>query len=86
MDESTSRAAILTSVGERLVSQRARLGIDIEDAARDAGLDIERLAEAEAGELALDDGELRRLADAYGIDVTGFFGGRVTPLSYLAGA
>lgn len=86
MDDGDTRSTILASVGERMVSHRTVRGIALEDAATDARIDAERLAEAEEGELALTDDELRRLADAYSIDVTGFFGGRVTPLSYLAGA
>lgn len=86
MDDRASRAEVLASVGERMVSHRTVRGIALEDAAEDARIEAERLAEAEAGELALTDDELRRLADALGIDVTGFFGGRVTPLAYLAGA
>ncbi len=80
------RDTVLADLAERLVVIRAHLGIDLEAAARAAGLDPERLAEAEAGELALDERELAALAERYGCDVTAFFGGRVTPLSYLFGA
>ncbi|GAC1543338.1 MAG: hypothetical protein NVS3B16_09510 [Vulcanimicrobiaceae bacterium] len=69
-----------------MIAHRAACGIALEEAAVEARLDLQRLAEAEAGETALDESALRRLADLYGIDVTAFFGGRVTPLSYLAGA
>lgn len=79
-------SAIFEIVAERLISFRTVRGIALEDAADEARIQRERLAEAEAGEIALDESELARLADAYGIDVTAFFGGRVTPLSYLAGA
>ena len=81
-----SGPSVLADVGELLVSVRARCGYDIEVAAMRARLDAERLAEAEAGEVALNEGELERLADAYGVEVTAFFGGRSTPLSYFAGA
>lgn len=77
---------VLASVGERLISQRTMCGIALEAAAAEARIDAERLAEAEAGETALEEAELHRLAAAYGTDVTAFFGGRITPLSYLAGA
>ena len=77
---------MLADVGEILVSLRSRLGLDIEAAAASAQLDAERLAEAEAGEVALGESELRDLADAYGVPVTALFGGKTTPLSYLAGA
>jgi transcriptional regulator with XRE-family HTH domain len=77
---------ILSSVGERLIAVRAQLGLDLGDAASAAGLDPQRLAEAEAGELALEDSELAALAERYGCEVTAFFGGRLTPLSYLFGA
>jgi transcriptional regulator with XRE-family HTH domain len=73
-------------VGERLVAQRVHRGLQLADAAVAAAIDVERLACAESGELALDEGELGRLADAYGVDMTAFFGGRITPLQYLAGA
>ncbi|MGP6157878.1 MAG: helix-turn-helix domain-containing protein [Vulcanimicrobiaceae bacterium] len=69
-----------------MISIRTRLGLGIERAAELARLPPERLAEAEAGEVALAEDELQRLADAYDIDVTAFFGGRVTPVSYLFGA
>lgn len=81
-----SESNVLAEVGISLVSHRTRLGLDIELAATLAHLDPERLAEAEAGETALDERDLAGLADAYGVDVTAFFGGRTTPLSYLAGA
>jgi hypothetical protein len=44
------------------------------------------LAAAEDAETALSEDELQRLADAYGVDVTAFFGGRITPKEYLFGA
>ncbi len=77
---------VVAFVSEQLASKRAQLGIDLEDAAQRAGLDAERLAAAENGETRLDETELERLAGAYGVDITAFFGGRVTPLSYLFGA
>jgi transcriptional regulator with XRE-family HTH domain len=80
------RAEILAQVAEQLISIRTRLGLDIEDAAAQAKLDPQRLAEAEAAETALSDEELQRLADAYDVGVTAFFGGRVTPVQYLFGA
>ena len=81
-----TRAELLASVGEQFVSIRASLGLGLESAARLARLAPERLAEAEAGEVALTEDELQRLAEAYDLDVTAFFGGRVTPVSYLFGA
>ena len=36
-------------------------------------------------ESTLTEDELQRLADAYDVDVTAFFGGRVTPVQYLFG-
>jgi len=79
-------ADVLAAVGETLVSIRSRLGRDLEEVAASAAISPERLAEAEAGETKLTEVELEALADAYGVNVTSFFGGRVTPLSYLAGA
>lgn len=76
----------LETVASELAQQRARLGISLDDAAARSQIEPERLAGAENGELALNENELQRLAGTYGIDVTAFFGGRVTPLSYLFGA
>ena len=80
------RAAILAEVAEQLVSARVSDGLDLERAAELANIDPERLAAAEAGELALTEAELQRLADEYGVGLTAFFGGRVTPVAYLFGA
>lgn len=77
---------VLAVVAEELASQRARLGVSLDDAALRAGMQPERLAMAEEAETALDEAELQRLADAYGIDITAFFGGRVTAMQYLFGA
>jgi len=77
---------VIAAVGETLVSLRASRGYDVELAATLAHLEPERLAEAEAGEVALNERELAQLADVYGVGVTAFFGGRTTPLSYFAGA
>lgn len=81
-----ARAALLAGVAEQLIAHRVRLGYDVEDAAGLAGVDAERLAAAENGTGALAEDELQRLADAYGVGVPALFGGRVTPLAYLAGA
>jgi transcriptional regulator with XRE-family HTH domain len=77
---------VLQAVGERLLTERIRLGLTPEAAAAAAKLDQQRLAAAESGELALDEDELARLADTYGVSTTTFFGGRVTPFQFLAGA
>ncbi len=79
------RSELLAAVGEQLVSIRTRLGRDLFEVAASAHIDPERLAESEAGETALNEAELQRLADSYGLEPTAFFGGRTTPLSYLAG-
>lgn len=76
----------LAALATELVSQRVRRGVEIEPAARLAALDPEKLASAEAGEVALSEEELQRLADAYGIGVSAFFGAQTTPVSYLFGA
>ncbi len=76
---------VLDAVGERMAAFRTIRGLTLEDVCADTGLDIERVAEAEAGEIALGDSELQRLAEVYGIEVTALFGGHVTPISYLAG-
>jgi transcriptional regulator with XRE-family HTH domain len=79
-------ADIVERVAQELGSQRARLGISLEAAARRANIDAATLARAEDAETVLSENELQRLADAYGIDVTAFFGGRITPKEYLFGA
>jgi transcriptional regulator with XRE-family HTH domain len=80
------RTQLLEQVGERLISARSRLGFSLEEAADAARVLPERLAEAEEGTTPLREDELQALAEAYGVDVAAFFGGRVTPFSYLAGA
>ncbi len=80
------REEILAQVAEQLISIRTRLGYDVEYAAKQAALDPQRLAEAEDAESALSEDELQRLADAYDVGVTAFFGGRTTPVQYLFGA
>jgi transcriptional regulator with XRE-family HTH domain len=79
-------ADIVERVAQELGSQRARLGMTLEEAARRSKIDAVKLAAAEDAETALDESELQRLADAYGVDVTAFFGGRITPKEYLFGA
>lgn len=79
-------ADIVERVAQQLGSQRAQLGMTLEEAARRSKIDAAKLAAAENAETALDENELNRLADAYGIDITAFFGGRITPKEYLFGA
>ena len=83
---SSEREELLGTVAEQLVSYRIGLGLEVEEAAREAGIEPERLAAAEEAQMALSEEELGRLADAYGVGVTAFFGGKVTPYSYLFGA
>jgi transcriptional regulator with XRE-family HTH domain len=85
MDGHDAKSAI-ESVAEQLASQRAQLGISLDDAATRSNIDAARLDLAENAEIALDEDELQRLADTYGIAITAFFGGRVTPIQYLFGA
>jgi hypothetical protein len=86
LPDDAQRSAILIEVAERLIGTRVRLGYDLEAAAAAAHILPERLAEAEDAAIALREDELQALADAYGVDTASFFGGRVTPFSYLAGA
>ena len=79
-------ADIVERVAQELGSQRARLGMPLEEAAQRAQIDPAKLDAAENAETTLEENELRRLADAYGIDVTAFFGGRITAKEYLFGA
>jgi transcriptional regulator with XRE-family HTH domain len=85
MDRHDAKSAI-ESVAEQLASQRAQLGISLDDAAARSNIDAERLDLAENAEVALDEDELTRLAETYGVAITAFFGGRVTPRQYLFGA
>jgi ribosome-binding protein aMBF1 (putative translation factor) len=85
-DVSDNEETLLAEVGQQLLSIRAQQGGVLEEIAAEAHIDPERLAGAEAGETKLKAHELQALADIYGVDVTAFFGGRVTPFSYLAGA
>jgi transcriptional regulator with XRE-family HTH domain len=75
---------VVDDVAERLVRFRVQAGLEPEAAAARARIDVERLADAEAGELALTDAEIARLAQAYGVDPTEIFGGRVTPIRDVA--
>jgi hypothetical protein len=84
--EDSARRELLEAVAQKLIGIRAGLGYDVDLAATIAHVDPERLAEAEEAAIALGEDELQALADAYGVDVAAFFGGRVTPFSYLAGA
>ncbi len=79
-------ADILERVAQELGAQRARLGITLEEAANMAAVEPARLVAAEDAETVLDENELQRLADVYGVDITAFFGGRTTPKEYLFGA
>jgi hypothetical protein len=84
VDEHNAKS-VLNIVAAQLASQRAQLGISLDEAAARSNIDTERLDLAENAEVALDESELQRLADAYGIGITAFFGGRVTPIQYLFG-
>ncbi|HMD03100.1 MAG TPA: helix-turn-helix transcriptional regulator [Candidatus Baltobacteraceae bacterium] len=81
-----SRNDLLAEVATLMISLRTERGHTLEAAAHLAHLDPERLAQAEAGEIALDENELQNLADAYDVSITAFFGGKVTPVAYLFGA
>lgn len=76
----------MADVAQQLAAHRDMRGISLEDVAAAAGIDAERLAQAEAAETILDQDELQQLADVYGVDITAFFGGRITPKEYLFGS
>jgi transcriptional regulator with XRE-family HTH domain len=76
--------SVRDDVGERLVRFRLQAGLEPEPAAAKAHIDIERLADAEAGEIALSDAEIASVARAYGVDPTEIFGGRITPIRDIA--
>ena len=75
---------VMDDVGARLVRFRVQAGLEPEPAAAKAQIDVERLAGAEAGDVALTDAEIDRVARAYGVDPTEVFGGRVTPIRDIA--
>lgn len=79
-------ADIVERVAQLLGSQRAQLGMPLDEAARRSKIEPSKLEAAENAETVLDENELQRLADAYGVDVTAFFGGRITQKEYLFGA
>ena len=81
----SERSDVVAKVSEQLVRFRSEEGLSVEEAAEEADIDYERLAAAEAGDLALTEDELQNLAEAYGIEITQFFGGEVTPVEYLLG-
>ena len=74
----------LKQLAERLVRFRTQAGMDVESAAAGAAIDVDRLARAEEGTVALNEAEIGRLADTYGVDPTELFGGRFTPLQNYA--
>jgi transcriptional regulator with XRE-family HTH domain len=76
---------VLEEVAERLVRFRTRRGLTVEDAALHTGIDGERLADVEAGTVALNEAELARVCATYGVDLSEVFGGRVTPIQDYAG-
>ena len=75
---------VLDEVAERLVRFRVKAGLDPAAAAARASVDAERLEGAESGGVKLREDEINALAEAYGIDETEVFGGRITPLQYYA--
>ncbi|GAC1657773.1 MAG: hypothetical protein NVS9B12_10040 [Vulcanimicrobiaceae bacterium] len=77
---------ILVEAGKGILQQRVVRGFSLEEAADRSGVDAARIGAGENGELRLTEEELGALADAFGVDVTAFFGGRITPMQYLAGA
>ena len=85
MDEDDA-PTVVEAVAGQLASHRAQRGLSLEEAAARARIDAERLELAENADVVLDEEELTRLADAYGVGITAFFGGRVTPIQYLFGA
>lgn len=78
------RDAMLVDVGERLVRLRNARGYDLNQAAAAAGVTPERLADVEAGAVALSEAEITALAQAYGIAATAIFGDSVTRLQDYA--
>jgi ribosome-binding protein aMBF1 (putative translation factor) len=77
--------SIVSEVAERLMRFRVKAGLDPEAAAAAARIDPERLDGAEAGSVTLNQDEIAALAEAYAVDPTEIFGGRITPLQDYAG-
>jgi transcriptional regulator with XRE-family HTH domain len=76
----------LRQAGEAALRIRIERGLDLETAARLAGIEDEALEAFEAGDVALTFEQLDRLAAAYGVTTNQFFGARWTPLqNYAAG-
>jgi transcriptional regulator with XRE-family HTH domain len=78
-------ASTLQNAAEAAVRIRIERGFDIETAARNAGIDVERLEAFEDGDEALAIEELDRLAATYGVTTNEFFGAHWTPLQNYAG-
>ena len=77
--------SVLDEVGQRLVRLRVQAGLDTEAAVARTGIGVERLTDAESGSVALTDGEIAVVAQAYGVDPSEIFGGRITPFRDYAG-
>jgi transcriptional regulator with XRE-family HTH domain len=76
----------MADLAQQISAHRDARGISLESAAAAADIEPERLAGAESAETILDEEELERLADVYGVSITAFFGARITPKEYLFGA
>jgi transcriptional regulator with XRE-family HTH domain len=79
------RQRLLEEIAAAIGSTRIQRGVSLDEAAAASGIEAADLEAAEAGERALSQEQLTALADTYGVDVTAFFGGKETPLSFLAG-
>ncbi len=77
--------SVVGDVAERLVRFRVKAGFDPAAAAARAKIDPARLEGAEAGNVTLSETEIAAISEAYGIDPTEIFGGRITPLQDYAG-
>ncbi len=77
--------SVVNEVAERLVRFRLKAGLDPATAAARSHVDQDRLDGAEAGHVTLGDDEIVAIAEAYRIDPTEIFGGRITPLQDYAG-
>ena len=77
--------SVVGEVAERLVRFRVKAGLDPGAAAARANVDPDRLEGAEAANVTLSEAEITAIAEAYGIDPTEIFGGRITPLQDYAG-
>ena len=76
--------SVVTTSANGSCASACKRDFEPDAAAARARIDVERLADAEAGEIALTDAEIAMLAREYGVEPTEVFGGRITPIRDIA--